>query len=914
MKKLDSPAVSPVLRARVFIDDQVLEIKEGVSILEAVREKGIDLPALCHDSRMKPANSCRACRVTVSSPQGASRDVCACSTPIQEGMRIQTHTPSLEAFRKELFELYLKDYPKDALTNYPEKPFHRYAQKYAPEFCRSDANPSELPTCDGTDHGLVETTHPYIRVDMSRCIRCYRCVHICESLQGQFVWKVMNRGDRVQIVPDSNTTLLESTCVSCGACVDTCPSGALEDVARVEVGTPDRVVHTTCPYCGVGCELAVGVKDDRVIESRPVLDSPVSRGHLCVKGRYSTGFIDATDRVLHPMVRRDGSWVQVSWDEALDAAALALTEARDRSGPDSIGVLGSARGTNEDAYLAQKFSRVVLGTNNVDCCARVCHGPSAAGLAMAFGTGAATNSFNDVERTQAFLVIGTNTTENHPIVGARIRQRVLAGVPLVVIDPRRTELARIANVHLMLRPGTNLPLFNAMAKLMIDEGWIDRKFIENRTSGFEAFVKSLEPWTLERAAEICGLEPAKIRAATEIYARTRPAMCLHGLGVTEHIQGTDSVSAIAHLAMLTGNLGIPGAGVNPLRGQNNVQGAANMGCEPKKLTGYQPIDSARKIHQEVWGVPVPTTAGIDFIEMLDAAQAGKLKSMLVIGYDILLTSPNAHATVNALGKLDSMVIVDLFMTETAKKFGTVFLPTTSSFEKSGTFMNSERRIQRVRQAISTRGDTRNDSDIILQLAERMGFKRYFNFDSPEAVWNEIREVWPAAKGISYARIEKTGIQWPCPSEDHPGTEVLHSESFPIGPRATFRPIDWRPSTQQVSVEYPLVLNTGRSLFHFNAATMTGRTRNSEIRPVDLLEIHPEDAAEYGITEKSRVCVQSAFGSFEARASLTPHIRRGELFTTFHNVEAMINHATGKGRDSYTHTPEFKVTAVTIRGL
>ena len=705
--------------------------------------------------------------------------------------------------------------------------------------------------------------------------------------------------------------MLESSCVSCGACQDTCPTGAIEDVSLIEFGNPTDWTRTTCPYCGTGCELAVGVKDDRIVQVRPVLDSPVSKGHLCVKGRYGTGFVDAPDRVHRPMVRWHGEWMQVSWEDALEEAAASLHRVRDAYGPQALGVLGSARATNEESYLVQKLARVALGTNSVDCCARVCHGPSAAGLGLVFGTGAATNGFDDIEEASLLMIVGANPTENHPIVGARIKQRALAGIPLIVIDPRRTELARYARVHLALRPGTNLPLFLAMARVILVEGLENQAFIAQRTEGLDSFRASLVEWTPERASEICGVPASDIREAARLYATSVPAMCVHGLGVTEHIQGTDGVAALAYLAMLTGNVGKPGSGVNPLRGQNNVQGTANMGCEPTKLTGYQKFEVAREVHERVWGARLPEAPGLDVMQMMDASATGDLKAMLVFGYDVLLSNPDTHHTTRAMAGLEELVVVDLFLNETAKAFGTVFLPASSSFEKDGTFMNAERRIQRVRQAVTPRGESKSDLEIACLLGQYLGFEKDFRFTKASSVWEEIRQVWPAAQGITYDRLESGGIQWPCPSEDHPGTRILHTNSFPIGPKASFRPMAYQPSGERISEDFPFLLNTGRSLYHFNAATMTRHTRNRELGADDWIQIHPHDAQRLGIQNEDAIQVESAHGMFEGRAWVTEDVREGELFTTFHRVHAWVNRATGQGRDAITHTPEYKVTAVRI---
>ncbi len=886
--------------SKIVIDGQVVEAVEGARLLDVARAAGIDIPSLCHDPRLKPSQSCRLCEVEV---QGQSKRVCACATPVKEGMVVTTKSAALYDYRRTVLGFLAEKYPQDALGRGEEKVFQRYLREY-----------DLLGRTAAREPGAeADKTHPYIHVDMAQCVHCYRCIRICEELQGQFVWGAYGRGDETDVRPGLSRTLLQSACVSCGACVDTCPSGALDDVSLLAMGAPQTRTRTTCPYCGVGCELSVGVRDDRIASVRPVLDAKVSKGHLCVKGRYSTGYVDSPDRVAEPMIRRNGQWVEVSWDEAIAAAAKALSDAGAAHGADAVGVLGSSRATNEECYVTAKLARVALKTNNVDCCARVCHAPSAAGLAAVLGAGAATNSFDDIERTNAILVVGANPLENHPIVGARIRQRALAGVPLIVVDPRRTELAAQATIHLQLRPGTNVPLLNAMARVILDEALVDASFIEARTEGLEAFRAAACELTVEEAAALCGVEAGAIREAARVYARARPGLIINGLGVTEHVQGTDGVMALASLALLTGNVGVEGAGVNPLRGQNNVQGAANMGCEPSKLTGYQPITNVatRALHERVWGTSVPASAGLTGMQMLEAAAAGRMRSLLIAGYDVLLSHPNVKATRAALSQLDSLIVIDLFMTKTAEDYGTVFLPAVSSFEKDGTFMNAERRIQRVRRAVSPRGNARTDLQIVCDLARALGHGASFAFADAEAAWNEVRAVLPAVKGISYARIEQDGLQWPCPSDDHPGTAVLHRTAFGHGPRATFRPLAYRPSNERPSSEFPFVLVTGRTLYFFNANTMTGRSRNHELGPDDYVQVHPMDAESLGVTSGARVRVRSRYGEFIGKATVTEAVRRGEIFSTFHDLTTWVNDATGDGRDPVTQTPEYKVTAVSL---
>jgi len=882
---------------RLVINGHPAECPEDATVLQALRKTDVQVPTLCHDDRLKPYGGCRLCIVQVA---GLARPVTACTTPATDGMRIDTHTPEIEALRRSLLTLIANDYPAERYHRDPDKEFHRYIKQYGLESKLSGR----------LDPTLIDDSHPYLSVDMSQCVYCYRCARICNEVQGQFVWQVWNRGDRTRIRPDG-PSLLESSCVSCGACADTCPSGALEDRSRLVQGIATSWTRTTCPYCGTGCEMSVGARDGRVVVVKPVDDAPVSRGHLCVKGRYAFDFVAAPDRVTDPMIRHDGSWKVVTWNEAIQYVAGRFRMLLDRYGPDSVGVLGSARATNEDNYVTQKFARVALETNNVDCCARVCHAPSAAALKQMLGAGAATNSFDDIERARTILVCGANPTENHPIVGARIKQAARGGAGLIVIDPRRIELAGYADCHLAPRPGTTIPLLNALAHTIIKEDLWDRPYLSARVDDVETFARFIEPWTPGRASGLTGVDADLIREAARLYASGKPALSVHGLGLTEHVQGTEAVMALINLALLTGNIGGPGAGVNPLRGQNNVQGAAHMGCDPALLTGSTSLADGRDLFERVWHAPLPASKGLRLPEMMDGATAGSFKGLWAIGYDIFLTNPNASATHRALSSLDVLVVQDMFLNETARAFAHVFLPACSSFEKDGTFMNAERRIQRVRRAIDPVGRSKPDWEIVCAVAKAMGTGDAFNFVSPEHVWNEVRAVWPDGRGISYARLEHEGLRWPCPSEEHPGTDILHRDEFGVGARARLRRVDFRPTTETVSADFPLLLTTGRTLYQFNAGTMTARTPNTVLRASDMLDIAPSDAARLSVQSGNRVRVVSLYGSAVLPARITDAVKPGELFATFHTADVFLNHVIGSRRDRFTDTPEYKVTAVRV---
>lgn len=882
----------------LIINDHPHCLPEHCTLLEAVRHAGVDLPTLCHDARLEPIGGCRLCLVGV---EGEAGPVAACRTVAVDGMRIVTHTPELEAARRAELSWLARHYPPEAVLAEPDRPFHRLLRLYG-------------VTAQGesvSGEPFTDTTHPCLVVDMQRCVLCQRCVHICTELQGKSVWHALGHGDKTHLVPGLADSLLASACVSCGACADTCPSGAIADRFSRERPAPTRWTRTVCPYCGVGCELELGTCDERIVATRPAPEAAVNKGHLCVKGRYAFDFNAAPDRVTHPMIRSDGVWREVSWSHVIAFIAAEIHRIRLREGPDSLALLGSARASNEDNYITQKFARQVLGTNNIDSCARVCHTPTAAALKAMLGAGAATNAFDDIERAGLILVCGANPSENHPVIGERIRQAVRRGARLIVIDPRRIELAASADLHLALRPGGNIPLLNAMAQVIVSEGLYDSEFIAARTEGFVALERHLADWTPERAAPLCGVDDDLIRQAARLYAGTQPALMVHGLGMTEHVQGVESVMALVNLALLTGNVGKPGAGVNPLRGQNNVQGAAHMGCDPGILTGGVSLDEGREAFARHWGAPLPSTPGLDALHMMDAAAAGRLKGLWCIGYDILHSNANRTATERALANLELLIVQDLFLTETAREFAHVFLPAASAFEKEGSFMNAERRIQRIRAAVPPPGEARADWQILGAVAQALGYEAAFRFDSARAIWEEITRVWPAAAGISYARLEAGGLQWPCPSADHPGTAILHRDSFPGGKRAALKCLAYHPSPEETSAEYPFLLITGRTLYAFNAATMTARTPLVQLRPTDTLDMAPADAQRLGLQDGQCVRLCSRYGQIELPLRVLDAMKPGELFATFHDPAARLNVVTGPQRDRFVHTPEYKRTAVRV---
>jgi formate dehydrogenase major subunit len=858
------------------------EVEAAGTVLDACKRAGADVPAFCHHDRLGARGRCRSCIVEIG-----GRYEPACTTSAADGMSVVTESDTLAAYRRDLGELFLAEAaPRGSVLPviqqlgshggaYPRRIYARAPHRH----------------------------HPYIEVDPAACIHCGLCVDACATIQGAFVYAFEHRGRRTSLGfgPEG---LLEAGCVSCGACVEVCPTEAITDVDRARAAPAERIVRTTCGYCGVGCSLDVHVADG-AIQYVSGAESPVNRAHLCVKGRYAHRFVRHPDRLRTPLVRKNGALEPASWDEALDLVARELRRLAGRTG-----ALSSARCTNEENYLLQKWFRAGLGVNDVDCCARVCHAPSAKGLGIAFGMGAATNGSADIDLADLFLVAGSNTTEAHPIVGARVVARVLSGgARLIVIDPRATELARLADVHLAPRPGTNVALFNSIARVLFAEELVDRSFIAARTEGaaeLESFLASFGP---ESTESITGVPARDVRRAARLYGTAARPMQLHGLGVTEHYQGSEAVMLLANLAMLVGAVGRPGTGVNPLRGQNNVQGAADMGCQPNALTGYaDPRDPiARARFESVWGRPIPIAPGRTVPKMYDAIREGHLRGLFIMGEDVVHTDPDASSVRSALASLELLVVQEIFLSETAK-LAHVVLPGASFLEKEGTFTNGERRIQRVRPVIDPIEGSRPDWQILLDLMERTGYPQAAR--SPAAIMDEVARVAPMFAGVSYDRLGDEGLAWPVPSADHPGTPILHRDEFTRGKGLLSR-VEYVPSPSLASGAGPLSLVTGRSLVHYNSGSMTRRTDNLLLEPEDALELHPNDAATREIVDGARVRIESSHGTAWATARLTERVPPGTVFLTFHHPETETNRLTTDVLDRLADTPEYKLTRVEV---
>ncbi|MEI8280237.1 MAG: formate dehydrogenase subunit alpha [Bacteroidota bacterium] len=892
-----------------YIDDRPYEIREGDTILALMRRHfGKDaVPTLCDAPNLDPFGSCRVCSVDVAQTKGGPvKTMASCHTPVMPGAFIYPESDRIQKLRKNIVELVLTDHPLDCLTC--EVNNNCELQSVAARVGVRDVRYPE-----GKNHldRKKDKSHAYMTSDFSKCINCFRCVRACDEVQGQFVLSMGGRGFDSHIIKGAEVNFEQSDCVSCGACAQACPTSAISDIFESKSIQYDEKIQTICTYCGVGCNLDVAVKGGKVKSIQAPYEADVNQGHTCLKGRFAFSFYNHNDRLRTPLIKKNGEFVEATWDEAYDFIADKLTDIKAKYGADSIAAVSSARGTNEENYLMQKFIRAVIGTNNIDSCARVCHSPTALGMQRTFGTGAATNSIKDLKLTDCIMVIGANPTSGHPVTGAKLKQVAVSGRTSIVIDPRRTELAKYATYHLQLRPGTNVAVLNMMLYYIITEGLEDKDFIERRTEGWEDFKKHILALNVEEMERISGVDRELVRKAAIAYASAPNAMSFHGLGVTEHSQGTFAIMQITDLAMITGNIGRPGVGVNPLRGQNNVQGAADMGCQPHQGAGYLDVTNPdiHKRYEEFYHAKLPNYVGLKIPQMYEAALNEKLKAMWVIGEDMAQTDPNTHHVVAAINKLDLFVVQELFMTETAK-LADVILPASSFLEKSGTFTNGERRIQRVNQVVEPIEGTKSDGQIIVDIMNKMGYPQP-EFD-PEWVLAEISQIVPFFAGVKWSELGKNGKQWPVNKEGK-GTDILHTESFTRG-KGKFVYTDWRESDEIVKngKEYPYIITTNRELEHYNCGAMTRRTNNAMIVTDDVLLINPADAAKHNIQEGDMVCVESARGKVDVMARITTDVKPGILSSTFHFPEIMLNNITSSITDSEALCPEYKVVACNIR--
>jgi formate dehydrogenase major subunit len=902
------------------IDGVPVTVPKGTSLMRAAVDAGIKVPKLCATDSLEPFGSCRLCLVEIEGRKGYPA---SCTTPADAGMKVRTQSPKLQELRKGVMELYISDHPLDCLT------------------CSANGN-CELQDMagvtglrevrygfDGANHLKSEKdeSNPYFTYDPSKCIVCNRCVRACEETQGTFALTISGRGFDSRVSPGQDRLFMDSECVSCGACVEACPTATLQEKTVIWLGQPEHSAITTCAYCGVGCSFKAEMKGNEVVRMVPWKDGKANEGHSCVKGRFAWGYATHKDRITKPMIRRKitDPWQEVSWDEAINYAASEFRRLQATYGRDSIGGITSSRCTNEEAYLVQKLVRAAFNNNNVDTCARVCHSPTGYGLGQTFGTSAGTQTFKSVEKADVIMVIGANPTDAHPVFGSRMKKRLREGARLIVVDPRGIDLVKSphirADYHLQLRPGTNVAVITAIAHVVVTEGLLAEQYIAERCDD-----KSFREWkefvarpenSPEATAEITGVPADQLRGAARLYAggttasgARKNAAIYYGLGVTEHAQGSTMVMGIANLAMATGNVGREGVGVNPLRGQNNVQGSCDMGSFPHELPGYRHISDAttRAQFDAAWGVTLQPEPGLRIPNMFDAALDGSFKGLYCEGEDIVQSDPDTQHVAHALSSMECIVVQDLFLNETAK-YAHVFLPGASFLEKDGTFTNAERRISRVRKVMPPLAGLA-DWEVTVKLANALGYP--MQYSCAEDIMKEIAALTPTFHGVTYRKIDRLGsVQWPCnDSTDEAGTSIMHVDRFVRG-KGRFIITQYVASDEKVTRKFPLLLTTGRVLSQYNVGAQTRRTPNNEWHSEDRLEIHPHDAEERGIREDDWVGIQSRSGETVLRARVTERIQPGVVYTTFHFPESGANVITTDSSDWATNCPEYKVTAVQV---
>jgi formate dehydrogenase major subunit len=925
IKEIDygTPASRATGAVTLTIDGTRVTVPEGTSIMRAAMEMGTQIPKLCATDSIEAFGSCRLCLVEI---EGRNGTPASCTTRVAEGIVVHTQSGRLKDIRRGVMELYISDHPLDCLTCAANGDCE--LQDMAGAVGLRDVRYGY----DGANHVFAkqggkandawtpnDESNPYFTYDPSKCIVCSRCVRACEETQGTFALTIAGRGFDSRVSPGMSESFLESECVSCGACVQACPTATLTEKAVIDIGQPEHSVVTTCAYCGVGCAFKAEMRGEEVVRMVPFKDGKANRGHSCVKGRFAWGYATHKERVLKPMVRNKISepWRETTWEEAIGRVASEFKRIQHQYSRDAVGGITSSRCTNEETFIVQKLIRAGFGVNNVDTCARVCHSPTGYGLKTAFGTSAGTQDFDSVEHADVILVIGANPTDGHPVFASRMKKRLREGAKLIVVDPRRIDLVRTPHVeashHLPLLPGTNVAVLTAMAHVIVAEGLLNEAFVRERCE-----LDDFQEWAVfvarpehspEAVAKYTGIDPAELRAATRLYATGGNAAIYYGLGVTEHSQGSTTVMAIANLAMVTGNLGRPGVGVNPLRGQNNVQGACDMGSFPHELSGYRHVgdEATRAVFEALWGAPINPEPGLRIPNMLDAAVDGSFKAIYIQGEDILQSDPNTTHVSAGLAAMECVVVHDLFLNETAN-YAHVFLPGSTFLEKDGTFTNAERRIQRVRRAMSPLNGYA-DWEITQLIAQAVGLG--WSYTHPSQIMDEIARLTPTFAGVSYAKLDELGsVQWPCNAANPEGSPVMHGATFTRG-KGKFMLTEYVPTDERTGPRYPLLLTTGRILSQYNVGAQTRRTANVVWHAEDRLEIHPHDAEQRGIKDGDWVRIASRAGETALRAMITDRVAPGVVYTTFHHPLTQANVITTDYSDWATNCPEYKVTAVQV---
>ncbi|HAP4545604.1 TPA: formate dehydrogenase subunit alpha [Enterococcus faecalis] len=889
------------------IDNQEVTVPKGTTILEAAKGLGVEIPTLCHLKELAPDGSCRMCVVEV---EGGRRGglTTACTAHCQEDMVVATHSEKVADSRRFILDLLLSNHKLECFScgKNGDCQLQQYALDYGID-ATSFTEGKRMP-CHQED-----TSNPFFSYDPEKCIMCRRCARVCQLRQGRDVLSIANRGFETKMMPSYGQAFDQSICESCGNCVSSCPTGALtaKDMKEYRKWETQKI-PTTCPHCGTGCQMNLLVKNNRLVGVEP-LDGPANKNLLCVKGKFASyKFVGSGDRLTEPLIKRNGIFEPASWEEALTLVSSKFNEIKTENGPDALAGFSCSRATNEDNYVFQKMVRAAFGTNNVDNCARVCHSASVHGLAQTLGSGAMTNPIADItEDVDMILLVGSNPEEAHPVIGAQIRQAIQRGTQVVVVDPRKINLVKDSALHLQVQAGTNVAFANGMMHVILKEGLADRHFIEERTEGFSDLEKMVADYTPEKVAEICHIHPEDLIQAARMYAKAEKAPIIYCLGVTEHSTGTEGVMSMSNLAMLVGKVGKPGCGVNPLRGQNNVQGACDMGCMPYDFPGYQKVNNPEVIDkfEKAWHVPLNRNTGLTSTKVLPAATAGNVKGLYIFGEDPIVTDPDTGHVRQALESLDFLVVQELFMTETAA-YADVVLPGISYAEKDGTFTNTERRVQRVRKAVEPRGQAREDYEIFCEVMTRMGYP--CAYESAKEIMKEISAVTPSFGGINYERLEKESLQWPCRSLTDPGTPIMHVGSFARG-KGLFKAIPYKQAQELPDEEYPYLMSTGRMLYHYNTRAMTGRTEGiNQIANHSYIEINAVDAQALGIQEGDKVEVHSRRGKIETYAAVGNRVFPQEVFMTFHFPDGNVNEITNAVFDDIATIPEYKVCAVAIK--